>query len=249
MKKRVAQKILDRFAADSANDYFHKHMVLDGGEKLRAEKREAYVNPSMVSQDDLVVIAKHASSLLDKELMKYNLETAKHSAVEMAVRSFSHGKYDGKIDSSNFYKIVNLMNSKTGGIMNLKLAQAITSRLDRIAEEVKKLQDHGKLDKKYAYNLQMLLDRVSDDIEKTAHKLEGDSDEKYMNDFGNDPATHEHDANEKFMTDFHNGGQNVMSDRMDKDHFHGNDLNKSAAAPAQTEKKLDASKLAEKRQK
>lgn len=258
MRNRLANNIVNKIA-DTYRDYFHKHQILDAGDKLRADVREPYLNPSQITEKDLNVLAKHATTLMDKELMKYNLETAKHSAVVLAVNSFADGKYDGKIDGENFYKILNLMESKdskkTGGIMNLKTAKTITARLDKIADEVFKLAQNGKLEAKYAYNLEMLIDRVSDDIEKQAHKLEGDSDEKYMNDFGNDPATKEHDSDEKYMTDFHNGGQNIMSERYKKDKFHGTDMNKSAAEAPATEKvaeakpALDAAKLAEKRAK
>lgn len=236
---KIAQSICEKIASENGADYFHKHTILNSGDSR--ELREPYLNPSHVGDDDLLVIAKHASTILDKELMKYNVEAAKHSAVELAIKTISDGKYDGKISSVNFGKILNLMiPSKIGGMEMKRTAKYYTERLDKIANEIRELVQAGKLEPKVGFQLEFALDQVSDELDshgKQAKALEHDADEKYMGDFGKDPATKEQDADEKYMKDFHNGGQNVVMEAKEKGEF---DPKKKAS-------KLDARALAEKR--
>jgi len=239
MKKDIAEKIFKKIANENGANYFHKHKILDSGDKR--DVRESYTNPSHVSDIDLLSIAKHASTILDKELMKYNVEVAKQSAVELAIKTLADGKYDGKINSVNYFKILNLMNhSKTGGVNMKRTAKYYTDRLDKIANEIRNLVTEGKLEAKVGFNLEYALDQVSDELEvqaKQAKALEHDKDEKYMKDFGQDPATHEHDKDEDYMKEFHNFGQNVMSEAHEKGEF---DPKKKASH-------LDARKLAARR--
>lgn len=242
--KKIAEKILEKLAtvhSDNGWDYFSRHKVLDSGDKR--EPREPYLNPSGVGLDDLMVLAKHASNLVDKQLAEYNSDAAKHSAVELAVKTFAQGKYDGKISSVNFYKILNLMNSKTGGKKQMnKVAKFYSARLDKIAGYVRNLVESGQLSPKHGYNLEMALDQVSDHMEgKLAKALQHDSDEKYMANFGEDPATKQQDSDEAYMKDFHNGGQNIMDEALEAGEF---DPRKKLHAS-----KVDARKLAEKRNK
>jgi len=250
MREKLADKILKKIAEERL--YFHTHQILSSGDDalLLQVDREAYKNPSAVTQDDLLLIAKHASEIIDKDLMAYNTLSGKHSAVEMAVKTLGNGKYDGKIDSANFYKIVNLMNSKTGGNME-RTAKYYTEKLDGVANEIRKLVRAQVITPKQGFALEMALDKISDELEshgaKTAHAIESDAEEAYVREAFNDPATKEQDADESYMKDFHNGGQNVVSEAHDAGKLKlpvKEGSAKEAPAP-----KLDAQKLAEKRQK
>lgn len=245
-KEKIAKKIIKKAydIQDSAYNYFANHKILDAGETLRKDLKESYVNPSHITVDDLHTIAKHAESLLDKELMKYSVDVAKQSAVELAIKSFSHGKYDGKIGSVNYFKILNLMNdnsSKLGEEQMKKNAKYYTKKLDTVANDIHKLVMAKVITANDGFNLQMAIDEVSDFLESTrvARAIEHDADEKYMADFGEDPATKKQDADESYMKDFHNFGQNVMGDAMKAGEF---DPKKKSAS-------LDAATLAEKRKK
>src|SRR5271154_1089402 len=112
MSEKIADRILKK--AVEERTYFHTHRILDSGDDalLLQSTWEKYKNPSGVNQDDLLLLAKHASEIVDKDLMDYNTLSAKHSAVEMSIKTLGNGKFDGKINADNFYKIVNLMNSK-----------------------------------------------------------------------------------------------------------------------------------------
>jgi len=247
----IAKKILKRAAHDiqePANSYFATHRILDNGEhvwdkELKERRANPYVNPSNITVDDLQVIAKHASTLLDKELMKYNNDVAKESALGLAIKTFSNGKYDGKIGSVDYFKILNLMEktSKVGSenTMN-KTAQYYVNNLDKVANVIHQLVVAKKISAEAGWKLQMALDETSDYIEtKTARTLEnGTPEEKYMSDFGNDPATHKQDSDEPYMKDFHNGGQNIMKPALDAGDF---DPKKTKVSS------LDAAALAEKR--
>jgi len=218
MSEKIANRVAEKFA--NRLEYFNTKRVLDSGNTLRAEYRDPYVNPANVSLDDLVVLAKHASEVMDKQLMEYNFNAAKESAIELTLRSFANGKFDGKVDANGRNQIFNLMGStKTGGIMN-KTAKFYTERLDAIANQVRSLVANGKLHAKYGFQLEMALDKVSDALEAHGRKAKtlenGTPAEKYMDDFGEDPATKQQDADEAYMKDFHNGGQNVVSEAYDK---------------------------------
>lgn len=260
MREKIADKILKK-AVDEGRIYFHTHRVLeDGHDKMVLNSTwERYKDPSNVTQDDLLLLAKHASEIVDKDLMDYNTLSAKHSAVELTIKTLGNGKYDGKINGDNFYKIVNLMNLKTGGKME-KTAKYFTDRLDKVADHIRKLVRANMISPKNGFAMEMALDQISDDLEthfaKSAKADESDTEETYVREAYNDPATIERDADELYMKDWTNGGQNVMSEGMQDGKFklpvdeeYKAKAAAAKAAPAKEQPKLDAKKLAEKRQK
>lgn len=222
-------KIADNIVkALDGSAYFHKEQVLDSGD-ARPE-REPYLTPSKISEDHLQEIAAEAAKILDKDLMAFNEEAAVESALELTIRDFSGGQYDGKVDAESFLKLKGLVmdRKKIGGFTMKRTASYYTSKIDKIANEIRNMVVAGELSPEQGYELEYALDEVSDELEKHASALEHDADEEFMKEFGNDPAAKEHDADEKYMKDFHNGGQNVVSESLKK-------------------ASLDASKLAAKR--
>lgn len=242
MSGKIADRILQKVANERT--YFHSHTVLDSGDDtlLLQSDREAYTDPSNVKLDDLLLIAKHASEIIDKDLFDYNTLSGKHSAVEMAIKTLGEGKYDGKIDSLNFSKIVNLMNSKIGGNMK-RTANYYTAKLDSVANEIRKLVRASVITPKQGFALEMSLDKVSDELEThgvTAHVLESDAEEAYVRDAFKDDGTVEHDADEPYVKDFNNKGQGEMQNAL---------ADGRLKETVKEGSKLDAQKLAAKRQK
>lgn len=212
---QIAQRTIAKWKHDIAPDayhYFNHTFVLDSGTPVEPEIRQAYTDPTDLGTEDFDILAKHATHLLDDQLMKYSYEVAKNSALELAIRSFGNGKYDGKVNASNFGRILNIMdtNVKVGGKMN-RTAKYYTSKIDAVANEVRKLVKTGALTPENGFALEMALDSVSDELEKTAVWLTGDSDEKaYMdNAFKDGPKVME--ADEPYMKGFTDGGQNEMT--------------------------------------
>lgn len=224
-REKIADNIV---SALDGSAYFHKEQVLDSGDSR--PQREPYLTPSKISDEHLQQIAEEAVNNLDKDLMAFNQEAAIESALELTIRDFLNGEYDGKIDAEMYLKLKGLVKDrkKTGGMLMKRTASYYTSKIDKIANEIRNMVVAGELSPEQGYELEYALDEVSDDLEKHASALEHDADEEFMKEFGNDPATKEHDADEKYMKDFHNGGQNVVSDSLKK-------------------ASLDASKLAAKR--
>jgi hypothetical protein len=224
-RDKIADSIVK---ALEGKDYFHHEQVLNSGDARPV--REPYLTPSKIGEGHLDQIADEAVKNLDKDLMAFNQEAAIESALELTIRDFSDGEYDGKIDAESYLKLKGLVEDrkKTGGNLMKRTASYYTGKLDKIANEIRNLVVAGELSPEQGYELEYALDEVSDEIEKQAAALEHDADEEYMKDFGKDPATKEHDADEKYMKDFHNGGQNVVSESLKK-------------------ASLDARKLAEKR--
>lgn len=225
--ERIAQKIQDM---QDGSAYFHKEQVLDSGNARPA--REPYLTPSKITEGHLKEIADEAADGMDKDLMAFNEEAALESALELTIRSFAEGEYDGKINAENFEKLKGLMKDqkKTGGLEMKRTASYYTNKLDKIANEIRNLVVAGEITASHGYELEYALDEISDEIEKQAHAIEHDADEKYMAEFGKDPAAKQHDADEAYTKEMHNGGQNVVSEEFGaKKSF------------------LDARKLAEKR--
>lgn len=231
--ERIAQKIQDM---QDGSAYFNKEQVLESGNARPA--REPYLTPSKITDGHLELLAEEASKNMDKDLMDFHEEAALESALEFTIRDFADGEFEGKINAENFMKLKGLVKDrkKTGGFEMKRTASYYTNKIDKIANEIRKLVVAGEISSEQGYELEYALDEISDEIEKQASALEHDSDEAYMADFGKDPAAKEHDADEPYMKEVHNGGQNIMSDAHAKGEF---DPSKKAS--------LDARKLAAKR--
>lgn len=232
---RIAQKVEDM---QDGSAYFHKEQVLNSGDARPA--REPYLTPSKITDGHLKELASEASENIDKDLMAFNEEAALESALELTIRNFADGEFDGKINAENFGKLKGLITDqkKIGGLEMKRTASYYTNKLDKIANEIRQLVVAGEIEPEQGYELEYALDEISDEIEKQAAALEHDADEKYMADFGKDPSAKEHDADEPYMKEMHNGGQNIMSEAHAKGEF---SPSKKAS--------LDARKLAEKRNK
>ena len=114
-----------------------------------------------------------------------------------------------------------------------RTAKYYTSKIDAVANEVRKLVKAGALAPEQGFALEMALDSVSDELEKTATWLTGDSDEKAYMDNAFKDGLKVMEADEPYMKGFTDGGQNEMT--------------VPDAFPTGHEHKLSASKLAQKR--
>lgn len=247
LANQIAQRTIAKWTHNATSDAYHyfNHgpFVLQDSVLVEPEMRHAYTDPSDLTPEDFEVLAKHATHLLDDQLMKYSYEVAKNSALELAIRSFANGKYDGKVNAANCGKILNIMdgqvdkNLKVGGTMN-RTAKYYTDKIDAVADQIRKLVGAKALHPQHGYRLELALDKVADEIEKTATWLSGDQDEKAYMDAAFKDGPKVQDADEPYMKGFTDGGQNEMtvSDAFPPGKEH-------------TNHKLSASKLAEKRSK
>lgn len=226
-RNHIAEKISQALQDGSA--YFNKEQVLDSGNARPS--REPYLTPSKITEGHLKEIAADAAENLDKDLMAFNQEAALESALEFSIRNFADGEFDKKIDAENYEKLKGMVRktTKIGGFEMKRSASYYTNKIDRIANDVRKLVVAGEISPEQGYEIEYALDEISDEIEKQAAALEHDADEEYMADFGKDPAALESDADEPYTKEMHNGGQNVVSEEFAKKAF------------------LDARKLSQKR--
>jgi hypothetical protein len=68
-------------------------------------------NQGDLTDEDLRSLAVHASTLVDKDIAKYDTNLANEEALSMSIRSKDGGKYDGKINSCTFKLIMDNMSS------------------------------------------------------------------------------------------------------------------------------------------
>ena len=237
LANQIAQQTISKWKHDVTADaysYFNHKFILENGQ-IEPEVRQAYTNPSDLTEKDFDILAKHAEHLLDDQLMKYSYDVAKETALGLAIRSFGNGKYDSKVNAANYGKILDIMNAnvKVGGKME-RTAKYYTNKIDAVANEVRKLVSAGTLAPEHGFALEMALDQVSDELEKTeksAKWLSGDSDEKAYMDAAFKDGPKKSEADEPYMKGFTDGGQNSVSKEFPTGHEH----------------KLSAAKLAQKR--
>jgi hypothetical protein len=71
-------------------------------------------NQNDLTEEDLRSLSLHASSIINKNIEKYDPILAAEDALTMSIGSKDNGKYGGKIDASTFQLIINnMMSSKT----------------------------------------------------------------------------------------------------------------------------------------
>lgn len=249
MNKRIAERIFKKIAEGNALHYFNQDsMVLDTNVIFEDEEKEPYLWEPVLSGNDIEVLAKHANELIDEEMETYHKLAAYESAIELAIRSFANGKYDGKVNACNYRLILEKMYSEykkdAGGTMK-RTARYYTEQLDKVADEIRKLVKAGEIAPKEGYSLELAIDSVSEDLEnRFASRLEGDADEPYMDEAYND-GSKEHDADEGYIDGTHpsgfaNSGQNSTSEEFPTGSEHKlGDPEKKA--------RLAASRLAQKR--
>jgi hypothetical protein len=167
--QKIADKIVKSF---EDKNYFHQEQVLDSGDSR--PKREPYLTPSKISDEHIEEIANEVIKNLDDHLLDFNKEVALESALELTIRDFQDGLYDGKIDAENFLKLKKIIQDKKSYKKasakykgdSMKTASYYTSQIDKIANEIRELVVAGELSPEQGYALELGLDEVSDEIEK-----------------------------------------------------------------------------------
>jgi len=174
-RDRIAENILKKTLDDrviyketeptqvDGSEYFHKGQVLDSGDQKSVHPET--VKPSQISEDHLEEIASETVKNLDKQMLDYNQEAAVESALVLTIRDFMGGLYDGKIDAENYLQLKGLV-KKMKKIGTIRTASYYTSKLDKIANEIREMVVSGEISPDLGYELEHALDEVSDEIEK-----------------------------------------------------------------------------------
>lgn len=179
----VIKNYTDRFpeVSNNAYKYFNYDNRVVEERVDRGDQKPLYKGPEDLCDGDYASLVAHAKTLINPILVKYGYTVACEDALNLAVRSFQNGNFDGKINANKFAVLLkdmignneNLNKPFKGDCNMLKNAKEYTERLDKIAEELEKISPE------LAYHV----DSISDVIEgrREASTLKFDADEaRYM---------------------------------------------------------------------
>lgn len=89
-------------AANSGNRYFNYGNRIPQEVVPRFDLKIPYQGPYDISESDLIGLAVYASTLLNKDLLRYNPVVASQDALNMAIRDKDNGRFDGKLNASTY---------------------------------------------------------------------------------------------------------------------------------------------------
>lgn len=93
----------------NAYQYFnYDNRVVDESVERHDTKR-MYRNPNDFSNDDYETLIKYAKTLINPELVKYSPRVACEDALHTAIRDFSKGVFDNKINANKFNVLLDTM--------------------------------------------------------------------------------------------------------------------------------------------
>lgn len=94
-------------ASNSGNRYFN-YVTNPIPEEVvpHGDVRAPYQGPYDLTESDLVGLAVYASTLLNKDLLRYNPIVASQDALNMAIRSKDNGKFDSKLNDSTYSMVL-----------------------------------------------------------------------------------------------------------------------------------------------
>jgi len=122
-------KVVDRFKAqfpettNNAYPYFnYDHRVVN--ERVdRGDKPSTYKGPDEFKDSDYQSLLNYARTMIDPNLKKYSKEVACEEALNLAVRSYGNGAFDGKVNANKFQVLLSSLCSDldTSGNVGINL--------------------------------------------------------------------------------------------------------------------------------
>lgn len=89
-------------AANSGNRYFNYNNRIPQEIVPRFDTKSPYQGPYDLTEGDLIGLAVYASTLLNKDLLRYNPVVASQDALNMAIRDKDNGRFDNKLNASTY---------------------------------------------------------------------------------------------------------------------------------------------------
>ena len=106
---------------NNAYSYFnYDHRVVN--ERVnRGDMPSQYIGPDQFKDADYQYLVKHASTLIDPILKKYSPLVAAEDAMNMAIRSFANGRFDGKVNANKFSLLTRTLMSGGGSAASMPI--------------------------------------------------------------------------------------------------------------------------------
>ncbi len=107
----VVQKYKSQFpeVRHNAYKYFNYDNRVVNESVERHDNTRPYQGPNDFSDVDYNRLVKYAQTLINPILKKYNDKVAAEDALNLAIRSYDNGLFDGKVNASRFGVLVNAM--------------------------------------------------------------------------------------------------------------------------------------------
>lgn len=112
---RVIQSYIAQFpeVTHNAYPYFNYDNRVVEERVERGDFKAPYKGANEFVDEDYDSLVKHAQTLINPILAKYNARVANEDALHMAIRSFSNGLFDGKVNANRFEVLVKSMVAET----------------------------------------------------------------------------------------------------------------------------------------
>lgn len=126
---RVVEKFLAKFPEYTRNAYpyfnYDKRVV---NERVnRNDAPSTYKGPDEFNDNDYEALVMYAKTLINPMLQKYSAKAAAEDALNIAVRSYANGRFDGKVNANKFEVLVKAMLGPAVGY-----AMAVTAAKKRV---------------------------------------------------------------------------------------------------------------------
>jgi len=111
---RVVSSYIAQFpeVRNNAYKYFnYDNRVVEKSVK-RFDQKPLYKGPEQFSDADYGGLVNYASTLINPILLKYNQRVAREDALHMAIRSYSEGLFDGKVNASRYEVLLKAVSQK-----------------------------------------------------------------------------------------------------------------------------------------
>jgi hypothetical protein len=111
---RVVSSYIAQFpeVRNNAYKYFNYDNRVVEKSVNRFDKKPLYKGPEQFSDADYGGLVNYASTLINPILMKYSQRVAKEDALHMAIRSYSEGLFDGKVNASRYEVLLKAVGQK-----------------------------------------------------------------------------------------------------------------------------------------
>jgi len=135
---RVVQSFISQFPESSQNAYKYfnfDHRVVEErvqrGSGQAPNERPLYQGPYDLTNADYSALVTTAKTMVNPILKKYSSRVANEDALNLAIRDFNNGQFDGKINASHFNVLLQAMDAQP--VMAKKKEKTKPSKKETIA--------------------------------------------------------------------------------------------------------------------
>lgn len=144
----LVPNVIRRFVANfpevqnNAYKYFNYDNRVVNERVNRFDQKSSYKGPDDFTDSDYNELVVYAKTLINPILAKYNLKVANEDALNMAIRSYSQGLFDGKVNAGRFGVLLEAMINPSIGNPGLVMAKKEKSKEKVIKPKDTEIKPH-----------------------------------------------------------------------------------------------------------